>query len=403
MGGSVRTLLTTYGPRELETASLHGSAVQYLMADHVIPAGAMWDGDRKLVEPVRWRSGTIMMPRLLSDGSGAFIWSAFKYGIYEALRGVMHTKHGYAGWNDDAGEEVERGELLLLEDVNEALSLALSWLALRPKLTKKEQEALRALVAAQVTEVGAVRDVRKQRALVRMLNAQCEQDILKRNNPSARMAIVVGAQGDFQDRLALIRYIEPRIGSREIALLLEAARIKRIFIAAYKNVEEVRDGYRLSNRFDWTPRMELVRRDLETIKVGPYPVHIERLLVDLCEAEDAMKHFTTAVVKEKLRIVMESIRCKRARWELEEFLVRMSLFTRQRGHVLDVDTVERFAREIPALRERVAVRINDTGFEKPVRQMVCDDLAEAETRLMKVRPLNVKLAKACVERAARRL
>lgn len=217
------------------------------------------------------------------------------------------------------------------------------------------------------------------------------------------MAILVGAEGDFQDRLDLIRFIEPRIGSREMALLLEAARVKRIFGAAYKSVKEARQGYRLPTRLRWEARVQMTRRNLETICVGPYPVHVERLSADLCAMEEAMRSFSTEVVAEKLRIIMESLRCKRARWAIEEFLVRMSLFMRQRNHTRDVNTIQRFACEITALRERVATRINDTGFEKPVCQMACDDLFEAETRLMKVRSPNVKLAKACVERAARRL
>ncbi|MEK7532284.1 MAG: hypothetical protein AAB579_01615 [Patescibacteria group bacterium] len=171
MMGKTRRLLTKYGYRDLEAVSLHGSAVRFLLDDHTVSVGTEWDGGRRLKSEVRWRRGTIMMPRLLSDGSGRFIWSAFPYGIYEALRSIMHIKHGYAGWDDDAGVEAERGELPLLEDVNEALSQAIAMLALRPKLTKKDQEALRALVAAQATEVGKVRDVRKRRALARMLHA----------------------------------------------------------------------------------------------------------------------------------------------------------------------------------------------------------------------------------------
>ena len=169
--GKTRRLLTKYGYRDLEAVSLHGSAVRFLLDDHTVSVGTEWDGGRRLKSEVRWRRGTIMMPRLLSDGSGRFIWSAFPYGIYEALRSIMHIKPGYAGWDDDAGVEAERGELPLLEDVNEALSQAIAMLALRPKLTKKDQEALRALVAAQATEVGKVRDVRKRRALARMLHA----------------------------------------------------------------------------------------------------------------------------------------------------------------------------------------------------------------------------------------
>lgn len=412
-----RHLLTKYGYREVEAVSLHGSAVLYTLVDHVVPAGTRHGADRALKKPDRWRRGTIMMPRLLKpEGSDrTFIWSAFPYGIYEALRSVMHTRHGYAGWDDDAGVEVERGELPMLEDVNQALFDALVMLALRPNLSANERDALRLLVNQQITRVGNVRDENKRHALERMLRAQQERDSRDRNNPSARMATLVGAQGDFEDRLGLIRYIEPRIGSREMALLLEAARIKRIFGAAYKAVEAARQGYFLRNRDQCVTSIGSVRRDLETISVGPYPVHIERLSADLCEAEDATRHFTTAVGKERLGIVMESLRCKRARWVLEELLVRMALFGRQckkkpskevsaerKARYIEA-TAEQFAGEIAMRRERVASRINDTGFKKPVRQLVCDDLVEAETRLTKVRPLDVRGAKACVQRAARRL
>ncbi|MBI4098532.1 MAG: hypothetical protein HY437_00685 [Candidatus Magasanikbacteria bacterium] len=413
MGGSVRKLLTTYGYRELAVSSLHGSAVLFTGQDHEIPAGTRWNGNRILKTPVRWRRGTVMMPRLLSNGSGEFLWSAFPYGIYEALRSIMHIKHGYDGWNDEDAEIV-RGEMLTLEDVQEALSQAIAILALRPNLDEKERAALREMADAGITSVGQVRDPRKQQALKLMLQAQREHDSRGRNNPSARMAIMVGAQGDLEERLVLIRYIEPRIGSREMALLLEAARIKRIFVAAYKTVEKARSGYSLRMRFTWKARIEQVRRNLETISVGPYPAHIERLSADIRAAEEAMRSFTTTVVKEKIDVVKESLRCKRARREVEALLVRMSLAEREAkrkpSKAVSAEqrknrakaAAEQFSHEITAISRRVQTGINDTGFQKPVRALVGDDLVDAVVRLALKEP-DLSGAKACVERAARRL
>ncbi|OGL89400.1 hypothetical protein A3H75_03065 [Candidatus Uhrbacteria bacterium RIFCSPLOWO2_02_FULL_51_9] len=409
----MRTLLTTFGYRELAVSSLHGSAVLVTGQDHEIPAGIRWNGNRILKTPVKWRRGTVMMPRLLDNGSGEFLWTAFPYGIYEALRSIMHIKHGYTGWNDE-DMEIVRGEVLTMEDVQEALSQAIAILALRPNLDERERAALHEMGDVGIISVGQVRDSRKQRALERMLRAQRERDSRDRNNPSARMATLVGAQGDLEDRLVLIRYIEPRIGSREMALLLEAARIKRIFVAAYKKVEKARSGYSLRMRFKWKTRIEQVRRDLETIRVGPYPVHIERLSADIRAVEEAMRSFTTAVVKEKADVVKESLRCKRARWELEALIVRMSLAEREarrkpskeisaeRRRSRTKAAAEQFAHEIAAFSRRVQTGIDDTGFNKPVRPLVVVDLAETGVRLALKEP-DLRGAKACVERAARRL
>lgn len=406
--GSVRRLLTLYGYRELDVASLHGSAVLYTLADHEIPAGTEWDGDRKLKTPVRWRHGTILVPRLLkTDGpqQGVFLWSAFPYGIYEALRALMHTKHGYRGVEEGMGIEERSGEVERLEVTRDELDLALGWLALRPQLTRYRREAIKALIREQVVTVGQVRDPAKRNALEHMLQTLHDRDSRGRPNPSARMAIVVGAQNDLRDRLDLIRFIEPRMGAREIALLLEAVRIRRIFGYAYRTTCEIRGGARIRNRFDWLTRIDVLRRELTSIRVGPYPVHIERLDGDMERAQTALRHGDITEVRRLLGIVTESLRCKKARWVLEEFLVKLSLFARQREP--DPEVAMQFVREIRHLSERVASRIDDTGFKKPVREPVRGLLETAASLLEKPGQLTLRDAargaKGLVECAARRL
>lgn len=370
--GKIRKLLTPYGYRELDVASLHGSAVLYTGTDHTIPAGIEWDGNRKLKAPVRWRRGTILIPRLFNtdEPPGIFLWSAHQQGIYQALRALMHTKHGYSGVEGELpGIAGQPGEVQKLEDVREALDLALGWLALRPQLTRYRRDAIHALIREQVATVGQVRDPAKRQALLHMLQALHERDTKGRANPSARMAITVGAVNDLRDRLALIRFIEPRIGMRQIALLREEVRIRGIFGSAYKTVDEVRHRARMQNRFDRMTRLDLVRSELGSIRVGPYPVHIERLNGDMETAQAALREGRIGDARKTLGVVLESLRCKKARWMLEELLVKFSLFVRQRDP--DPIIAAQFAREIRQFSTRVAARIDDSGFEKKVCEEVC--------------------------------
>lgn len=413
-------LLTTYGRREFAVTPLHGSAVLITGQDHVIPAGTRWDGDRTLKAPVTWRRGTLLIPRLLLnrvEGAPAtFLWSAFPYGLYEALRALMHTKRGYHGVNGETGENGERdrpGEILKLGGVREALNLALEWLALRPTLTRYRREALRALLRDNVDEIENVRDPAKRRALLHMVLAVRERDRLGRPNPSRRMAILVGARNDLRDRLNLIAFIEPRIGAREIALLHEATRIRHIFNAAYKAVERAHREYQVERREQYRVLIEVAQAELETIYVGPYPAHIERIVRDIQEAVTAMSESRVADVKERLRIIRESLRCKRARWDLEELLVRLSLFVRgKRSAEEDKVALVQFEREISDFRNRVVSKIDDRGFAKPVCEPVSEDLRVALVYLIsaragglshKMRQQSLLRAKAMVEHAARKL
>lgn len=408
--GSLRGLLTSYGNRDLDVASLHGSAVLYTCVDHTIPAGTRWNGNRTLKTPVRWRRGTILVPRLLKtdEPSGTLLWIAHPYGIYEALRALMHIKHGYRGVEDDeSGGEERPGEVQKLEGVRDALDLVLSSLALRPKLTRLQREAILTFIRSGAATVGGVRDPAKLRALTHMLNAVREQDTKGRNNPSARMAIVVGAQNDLSDRLALIRFIEPRIGAREIALAHEAVRIRRIFVSAYKTVGGVHLGARIRNRFDWLTRLDRVRSELGGIRVGPYPVHIERLDSDIEAVQVALRQGRTDDARKILGLVLESLRCKKARWVLEELIVKLSLFSRQPDQ--DPVVATQLAREMWQFSARVAARINDTGFKRPVREPVCGLLETAAAMIERRQPGDLplqdvlKAAKGLAEGAARRL
>ncbi len=408
--GGISVFLTTYGFRELETSSIHGSAVQYLVANHVIPAGTEWDGNRKLAKPVRWRRGTILTPRLLKTDDPkkrTIVWAAFPYGIYEALRALMHTKHGYRGVDDEQpGVKEQSGEVQKLEGVRDALDVVLGSLALRPALTRLQREAILTFIRRGAATIGGVRDPAKLRALGHMRDAAREQDTKGRRNPSARMAIVVGAENDLRDRLDLIRFIEPRIGAREIALAREAVRIRRVFGHAYHAAEETRNGIAMRNRFMWLARLDLVRNELASIQVGPYPAHVEKLDRDLHKSQTALKKGDIIGARKKLGVVMESLRCKKARWLLEELIVRLSLFARQRDP--DSDIAAQFAREIQQFSERIVARIDDTGFEKPVRGPACGLLGAAVSMITAKEssfslPTRMRSAKGFVEGAARRL
>jgi len=351
--------------------------------------------DEPLAKAVRLREGTVLMPRRPREGEPVperqMFWQIFPHGLYDALRWAMHVDVGYLG------TDYVMGEVEQLEEAQDALVQILTWLDSSPPLDEEDREALSSFLQGMAGGLGRVQDERKVRAVLRLLQARSEQDRLKRRNPSARMAVMAGAANDLSCRLELVQRILPRIGQRAIAMAIEAERIQRVFRYVYKEIDRLvarLQAGTVQKRQMWPVVGDLITR-LLTVRIGPYPTHIKRLTSDL---DIARKRKTTDERVQYLTKARESLRFKKARWVLEEILMRLSLWVHSKT-LPPEDAVASMRGEIVSFRQRLA-GLDDSGFTVPVVSEV--DVA-LDAALNYLKPSELKQAKDLIQKAAQRL
>lgn len=403
-----RKLCTKYNEIEVDVGSLHGSAVLYSRDACEILAGTKMRDGKVLKKSVTLPPGTIFMPRLFKpeQGRAYFVWQIFPYGIFDALRGVMHIQSGYDTSYEQRYGRI--GEVALLEDVRAALNTILGWLATYGSLSDLEKDALGEFLDGKVESVGAVTDQNKQRALMRMIAASKKRDSAGRVNPSARMARAVGARGDLQERLNLIRFIDPRIGTRAVALATEDARIRRLYVQVYQRFDRVGErsiGSAIAGMGDSAKRFGVtvigMLDDLLSIRVGPYPSHVERLDKDARRlAEFVGQNHKKKALAVRARI-LESLRCKKARWDLES--IRTPLSVTAHGNKSDQQAAVAagvhivLAGQLQTFSGKMA-GISDEDFSKRVRSYVvtrCDRAAELLLDLNDFKGAKTLVGEAC--------
>ncbi len=402
-----RKLCTKYGEIQVPAKSLHGSAVLYSEQTVEILAGTKMRDGKVLKKSVTLLPGTIFMPRLHKPETGRpyFVWQIYAQGIFDALRGIMHIQAGYDSQYEQRYGRM--GEVQTIEDVRSALNTILGWLATYSSLSDLEKDALGEFISGKTELVGNVQDEHKRRALERMIAASKEKDSSGKSNPSARMARSVGARRDLHERLSLIRFIEPRIGTRAVALATEDARIRRIYADAYKRFSAIENsiGNAIAGMGDSAKRFAVtvmgMVEDLQTIKVGPYPSHVQRIVKD---AQQVGNYIAANQKKKALAVrkrILESLRCKRARWQLEGIRTPLSIAAagkkKDREAAVAAGTHKVFAARLQDFSGRMAT-IADEDFSKKVRSFAvvrCDKAASLLMDLEDFRGAKTLVGEAC--------
>lgn len=357
-----RRLITKYGEHTYPVHSLHGSAV--LVLDRVF----------RMRGVVPLRPGTLFIPRLEQPTKRIpcvhFKHQIFRYGLYDALRWAIHVKRGYYG-----GEGTEiKGEIWSIENLRETIERVLKWLDVSPScLPFEERESANELIGERAKLLGTPRNKHKARAQQLLLRGSNPRDSLGRMNVSAQMASIVSSQDNLGLRIRLINFIVPRIGMQEIALLNEADRVKKVFVNAWNRLGMAIECH--EKKLDGAGfEVDAARTMLATIMVGPYPAHVTRIIADLDRSADA--HDPLVLIKK----ARESLRLKRARWELEGLVTLVSVCVHAKEDPGSI-TRQEWAARLTDFNTRL-VRIDESGFKKPVVASASELIEDAKKALV---------------------
>lgn len=205
-------------------------------------------------------------------------------------------------------------------------------------------------------------------------------------------------------RFSEIKRIDPRIGARQIALLLEKHRIERTLCDVwhdlhqiYNQTKNVRYG-NWAQRGQWHATIQKCLYLLGGIEIGPFPVHIQRMQTDLKKTDDCLSQHQVPQVRVLIHRVMESIRCKKARRILENLILEIDLVVRYRQSISPA-AQQTINNKLLDFSKRLRA-IDDTGFKKPVREPVEQSLIQARQVLTQG---HLREVKTLCRAAARRL
>lgn len=378
-----RRLITKHGEHTFPVHSLHGSAV--LVLDRIF----------RMRGTIPLQPGTLFIPRLEKPTERIprvhFKHQVFRYGLYDALRWAIHVKRGYYG-----GEGTKsKGEIRSIENLCETIKRVLKWLDVSPSdLPPESREPANALIMEQAKLLGMPRDEHKVRAQMLLMRGSNPQDSLGRMNVSAQMASIAGSPDNLGLRIGLINFIVPRIGMREIALLNEADRVRKVFVDVWGHLGRAINHYVRQEHGEAGFEVGEARTTLITVKIGPYPAHVRRIVADLDKSANATDQLVS------IRRARESLRLKRARWELEGIVTLMSMFVHARQEPNDAMR-QAWVTELAKFRARLA-GINESGFKKPVVASAVAQIERAEDALVNLE-VSLVCAKRLVLNAARGL
>lgn len=177
-------------------------------------------------------------------------------------------------------------------------------------------------------------------------------------------------------------------------LLSEAGRVREVFVDAWNRLGRAINHWERHEPGNAGFETGETLTALCTITVGPYPAHIKLMVDDLDAAADAADPCV------HLRRARESLRIKRARWEIEGLVTRMSILVHAKCEP-DNAVRQEFIDTLSRFRERLT-GINDEGFKKPVIVPTNALFKLAEQMLLEQKSPLVSV-KVLVAKAARRL
>lgn len=385
---------TKYGCLELESHSLHQSAVRFTTRDLIIPAGTKLPDQQILGHAVRLRKGTVLLPRFNSVSRDILYWQVFRYGLYEALRACLRIHDQY---EDGRGGEIARLETAY-EDFDRLARLLLQYRSLGPARRQRIERRLDDWW--QKFEPAINR--RKQETAELLGESQGILDAAGRPNPIATAEKIKKAASQLTLRLEEIRRIEPRIGMRTIALLLEKSRIERVFGRCYRGLRENHQASRSSSpinrkkRDEWGQKLiDLAQWELGSVAIGPFPAPVGRMRQELWRATHHLDKNEIQASRQLVWRVMQSLRCQAGRKRLEDFILKLDIASRRRRQ----PPLDSLVGQLDDFLQRLDT-IDDCDFKAPVRAKVGLLVQESVAALKKN---DLRGAKESLKKAARAL
>lgn len=384
---------TKYGPIQVDARPLYQTSILYTLKDIIIPANTTLPDGQVLKQAVRFRQGTVLIPRSDPDRPGAVHWQLFRYGLYEALRSCLHIRDQY--------ERGQTGEIAFLEKAYEDIHcLALELLQYR-RLKEKGCQRIERQLDSWWQKFETAINQHKQEVGALLEDSQGIQDRLGRRNPTAIAAKLEKTQRPLSLRLEEIRQIEPRLGIRMIALLLEKNRIERVFGRCYQTLSEIYQaskGLRYGQwqqRDEWKGKLINTQGELKTVMIGPFPVPINRMREELWQAVSFLTKRETREMRPLVWKVMQSLRCQAGRKRLEDIILSLDLAARHKRQT----SLEGLTNRLEDFLKRLNT-IDDRNFKVPVRAKVRELVAQAQEAL---KNQDLKGAKGLLKKAARAL
>jgi hypothetical protein len=376
---------TKYGPLILEVESLLFKTIFYTLKEVRIPAGTKLRNGSFLKTEVKLRSGTILIPRTDENYPEQTRWQIFPYGIYEAIRACLNIRDNY--------ENKKIGEIVFLESAYENFYQFISQLLQYRKLTPEEKKKIEKQLDEWRSFFKNPLNPLKQEIKNHLEGAEGLIDSRGRVNPGMVMARLTASRRYISLRLEEIRQIDPRIGTREIALLLEKNRIERLLARVWHQLKRT-----------YTPSgmeysvIKECKKELAQIKIGPFPSSIERMCRELEETINLLNQRRYQEAALLVCRVLESIRVKKARSVLEEIILQFEL-SRRDSSKSPSETEKRFIPLIDNFLNRWK-KIDDSNFEVPVKEKIYTLLNQAKDS---IRNNQLEISKELLKKAARLL
>lgn len=407
MDAKIRDFETKYGLlRGVPVFSLSDSPVQVLLTEIVIPAGTLMRNGRVLKEQVKIRSGTILTPRRDKKYPDGLRWHLFPHGIYEALRASCHIRDHY---------EEEDGEIIFTERAFQDLMILAYQLAIFRRLSAEAKEEIRQKLAFYQSRFQRAANELKIEVKEHLNRSVDLKDSLGRLNPGATAARLTAGRCRLALRLEVIQTIDPRIGRRQIALILEKDRIHRTLRDIQRKTGELariadsRQKYlpKWEIRRLWRTRLTVCRSELVTITVAPYVSWVNRLRQEISQLIDLMdnnKAKNLPFFKELANRINSAFCFKMARWELEDMIFRyQAVFERE--DIFNEPERQDLFQEIDGFWERKLACLDETYFRFKVKDRIKAILDEAKIYLYNGPGKNGHLSrvKILLKEAARKL
>lgn len=394
--GGAMLFETKYGNMEWPVRRLLDAPIYYTLGDQRIPAGHVMRNGKPLKTAIRLRVGTVLAPRRNEKYPRGICWQVFPYGLYEAYRACLHIRDGYE--NDNMGETHVIG--LAQQDITQTLAL----LARYRQVGTKDRQQIDATIALWADSFKPAVNEVKQEAAEQLEGAADVIDSRGRVNPSMTMARLVAAGHRLIVRLDEIKRIDPRIGSRQIALLLEKQRVHSSLSYAYHVLDQVygeskdvRHG-QWQTRARWVAFVEGVHRELQGTIIGPFKVPVDRLMTECRQVIRLISQHKIPEARQLIGRMRQALRCKKARQKLEDFIFHLEMALQHRTNN-ERETDQELVGQLQDFLSRFRT-IEDNGFVVPVREVVERKLVDAHSAI-----IHGELAKAkeLCRSAARRL
>lgn len=394
---------TAFGTGKFSTRRLAGSNARVLIAEGVIPRGAMTRKGQKTRRARRIAAGSVLVPYWEGYGTKEEqrMYRIFPGGIFDALRSLLHALFGY-------GARGGNGELQELERILCSVDGAVEILLGRHPFPSPALDTARRALAGAALELDRVRNEAKVKARDSLAKASTltvsRPDGADQHNVPATVWRVDGAQGRLRRRARQVERIAPRVAFFEQTLLSEIGRILRqiewMVRTLHKEaarLEKRKKPYGASERDLFFRRVSDIQKTLREIRCAPFVGETELAYEDLSEAVEAFREGGCEQACRLLRRAERGLRCKLAQAEFERKVV-FPLSLRMGLGMFSAHDAQRFIAAIGTFRAAAETRLDDSDFRKPVKQRL---IAAFDAAMKLLRAEDFAAAKEAVKRASR--